>query len=927
MKSRLLFLLAVCLLLLVVFASCGKKEPEKTTPEATTPEVTTPTVTTPDPNAVMYTVVWNIPLPRGERIETQVAEGQIPVPPEVPTNEDEGYRYVFQKWSEELKPVTGDDSYTAIIKKERKTYTVTLTVDDKVYDSFTCGYGLYPEYTGKTPEKAGMTFLFWQNFDQPVGGDTTCAAIFSRYPAATMRAAITAAASANDSNASSAALFLALQEKEVPGSVSDELLTYLRYIGKKATKFNLSPNFYFPFVAGCIAVSKTTDIWQELTENEVERLDYIMKAFAVMAAVGTDDGNSYSTGPDYIGNYNKNWNPNYRLANVTQILFAVSYFGSADAVNQILREFDYDTYVAKFEEFGWTSAYKAWTTMVEGFNDPDGDGRGTYTVTALTEKDKANGNFGEHTVNFVTPKVMLMEGGVVYAITALDRIGQKIGDAKGTGRSVRQIGIDGYHYMGHALSETDAIWGALATHNYGGGKVVSSVGVQGPYYAGIADGSSSPVQGLSGMLLEFKSGARSSLSYCLHDFTMGVGSEAALVALGLYDPTAEENAKFARMIWVGNTDLIYKAEKGYWSFSGDKSRGESKLVTASDGGASYVIWKGYWEAVGGKQFTLDDFDIPKPGSVIVDIVNNENYAKDSSSSPDLTYSFDRSPDVSGNKSYMENAYIFEFSLMLDESSLPFGIRLRGNVNNKRDDIIKVGADGLITPVDKFLTPEGDAPLSYQISGYGWHRIAVMYRQIATPNDTDKTISYTIEVTILVNGVEIGTYLGNTAVFTGNGWLLYTAEYDETAEEHVKQLDNDPEKGAEGVYWQTYRGKCFNDETLAWFQLFGDVIVSCGTEPVLKVTKVTYELNGGAFVQNKLLEANSGYVTEYNYTNAPHYGVAGRTPELPLAAREDKSFLGWFTTPDCTGDPILVIPEGDSVTLYAAWEAVQDGTEP
>ena len=56
----------------------------------------------------------------------------------------------------------------------------------------------------------------------------------------------------------------------------------------------------------------------------------MMKAFAMLESFATSDFNNYSTGPSMGGNYYKDWNPNYRLANIPVMVYATYFFGVGD---------------------------------------------------------------------------------------------------------------------------------------------------------------------------------------------------------------------------------------------------------------------------------------------------------------------------------------------------------------------------------------------------------------------------------------------------------------------------------------------------------------------------------------------------------------------------------------------------------------------
>ena len=449
--------------------------------------------------------------------------------------------------------------------------------------------------------------------------------------------------SLNDPTDCNSALCLAIQSKLSNGSFSAQVLTYLRYLiaGGNEPTFDFNPNFSNPMISGTVAVAKTVPaVWNSLTQSEVEKLDLLMKCMAVHAAQATDDSCNYTTGPGGKGNYNKNWNPNYPLSNAAQIMFCVSYFGSGDAVNEVLREFDYDTYVAEFTEWGWTNVLSTWTretdfeagtvayrTAAESVSKAydttgqivtnDGNGHMTLRVTT-TADDIAAGLTGyelgeERIINYTTPKAMLTEGGEVFCMRALYRINQYVGKSGGTGLGVPAIGEKGYAYKGNDLSAEGirGIWNYLLDYNYSGGTVSSkevSDG-EGGFLCFIENNLTSPVEGFGGMMKEFRSGQRSSVIYCQEDFIMCEATTAALEILDLYNPLDAANLELAKKTWVGNTDFLFKAENGYWSYTGTASRGKPEFSYGV--GSGYNIWRFYWLDNGAKRYSVEGFDISR----------------------------------------------------------------------------------------------------------------------------------------------------------------------------------------------------------------------------------------------------------------------------------------------------------------------------
>lgn len=870
--------------------------------------------------SVVYTITWIL---YGDNVvETKHVENTIPTPPETARGESEGYYHIFKEWDMELLPVTEDTFYRARYTKEPKLFPVTFSVRGETVAVVDTPYDSVPVYPADAPlpKWGDCQFAGW-TVNSPIKGAVTSEAIFTLFdPAATQRAVDTLGRSKVGGTAASSALYLALQEHECPGILTDYVVDYLKDAYDNARlQFDLIPNFFYPSVAALYAVAKDTPgVWGKLSAAEIEEIDWIMRSFAVIAAIGTDDENTYSSGPGYTGNYGKGWNPNYRLSNVTPLLFCVDYFGGADAVNRILADFDYDTYVAKFKEYGWTYALDCWThdALEKKVSDPDGDGLGTYETITDKEDNIADPKLvvgTPRTVNYVTPRRMLMNGGEVFCIVSLGRIGQWVGMSGGTGIGVPAIGQKGYSYMGHSLSEIADIWDDLLAYNYSGGRVTSSKG-DGEWRAYIEGELTSPYQGIPGMMKEFNSGARSSASYCKEDFTLVMTSHAALELLGYYDSTAKEHETIFQRMWIGNNDLIYKLEKGYWSFSGTASRGKPYLCV-EDNGNGYMLWKSYWYEKYDSRYTLAFFEDLRYATFVLD-----GHAFISSptteNSPDITLTGGYAGLLKAGKEYWENSgFIFEFTVRNGQFNKEFGIRLRTGA--KRNDLIVFTKDGKIASANASLvTPVGDYPDTVALQGYGWHRIAILYEQKSTADPVAKTVSDTFTLTVLINGEVKTVYQVSEGYMKSNGWNLYTATYDETQPGNIKYTANTSSE----PYWQIYSAGVYNNPQGRWCIEIGDLKTSSGTTPAVKTARVVYHLQGGEVAEPDLIQSEKGYQTEYRQSPLAYF-VTERAYALPELVREGYRFVGWYDNPEGTGNKIETIKADGSevIELYAVFE--------
>ena len=297
---------------------------------------------------------------------------------------------------------------------------------------------------------------------------------------------------------------------------------------------------------GIYMCKNTPAIWNELTAEEVEKLDLLMESLAVSVNWGYNDANDYSTGLDMKGNFGKGWNPNYRCSFLPGILVASMYFGGADKVNAMLEGFDYDAYMKRLDTAGFTNIKTAWSAAGKDLMENGG---------TCTQKNGASGGSGK---------------GVKLAFT----------------------------YQGMALSDYVGITEHLTKYTYGG-VVRNDYGVKGTdAYAYIMNDGSSPYLGQSGMMLEFCSsdanGIRSDANYCYDSMSIMVPYFAALKLTGKWDSDTERMQALDSLVEVGTEDLIYKLAQGYKSYSKGEKLEHHEYSLVSKG---YRMAKDIWRKV------------------------------------------------------------------------------------------------------------------------------------------------------------------------------------------------------------------------------------------------------------------------------------------------------------------------------------------
>lgn len=500
--------------------------------------------------------------------------------------------------------------------REDDVYTITFVTGD-TQRVLTVGKDFLPSYEGEVADFNGMQFVTWYPALAPVTENATYTAIYTDVITPELFLSMlngeygysqkqytTTTNLWRDMQAMAEIYTLVLQQHEYPQPlVAEVIVHHIRgMISEKCLlPIDCSTNWNYGMTAATFAMIKDTpSIWGLLSASDIERMDTMLLAFAYIHSIGTSDYNDYRTGPGLGGNYRKTWNPNYRLGNVTGMAFIPYYFGNGDIddgaawLNEKIRTFDeteYERMIGKFSIYGWDEAYACWTT--EG-------------TTA-----------GNGAVSTSTAKQMLIYGG---SVTHKSIDGQTLQNSSGVGvnNGGRDYTYTGYFGTSYTLYQPEMILRDLAYYNFSGGEIKSDfyydVGNGLEKLAGISDGTTSPYEGQTGMLLEFASGNRSSASYCNDDFIITtlmfsaashlpryeVNGESRTVktvnggqTVYLYDVTAD--ATLWSMAQYGNEDFIYKVIHGYDNIaSGSYGSNVTSSTNESNIGSGYHMMKALW---------------------------------------------------------------------------------------------------------------------------------------------------------------------------------------------------------------------------------------------------------------------------------------------------------------------------------------------
>ncbi|MFB7740308.1 hypothetical protein ACFC08_39640 [Streptomyces sp. NPDC056112] len=292
---------------------------------------------------------------------------------------------------------------------------------------------------------------------------------------------------------------------------------------------------------GLALVHATPSVWAHLNHTDQDRVGLLMRSLAIAANWSFNDPNNFYTALDQVGNFQKTYNANYREGYVGVAIAADLYFGP-DQLNKVFADFSYDAYVRRLTDAGFTSILATWEK---------------------TGKDA-------------------MENG------AADCCG-------GNGVGVRKPFV----YQDVPLNDPVGIFEKLADFTYDH-QVSSSVG-NGKAY--IADGTTSPYEGQSGMLHEFDSsdskGLRSDALYSYEGWMNSVTTRATMTVLGAWGQGPSQTAAVEALMRVGSGDLIYKMEHGYQGYANGAPQFVSETAPASNGPSikGWFFDKAVWQTL------------------------------------------------------------------------------------------------------------------------------------------------------------------------------------------------------------------------------------------------------------------------------------------------------------------------------------------
>ena len=340
---------------------------------------------------------------------------------------------------------------------------------------------------------------------------------------------------------------------------SDRALAHIRHIISGGREFHFDSG---PFLAtgvlpnAILMMRKTPVIWDQLEPEEVEKIDLLMEAAAIIANWGFNDSNNYFTGLSMRGNFNKSWNPNFRVKGIAAIVAASMYFGGADELNAILAAFDHATFMQRLLDAGFTTIHYVWSGMTRPM-DPDimmYGGRIPGPIH-LAPSGQGGGIGAGVRVPFVYHGYTLDEiPDIVYRLL----VGGQLSPLPAPPHPV------------HTLNQVHRLPGTYQ-------RIVQNGWTRGSLYTYTLGGASSPFLGQMGAFYEFYtndgSGFRSDAMYGYMSMQVIV---PFMINLAMFydgwDGTTPRQQQVHRQIHVGHEDLIFKLYHGFrsWSHGGGR---------------------------------------------------------------------------------------------------------------------------------------------------------------------------------------------------------------------------------------------------------------------------------------------------------------------------------------------------------------------
>ncbi|MHA4845007.1 hypothetical protein ACX0G7_12620 [Flavitalea antarctica] len=296
-----------------------------------------------------------------------------------------------------------------------------------------------------------------------------------------------------------------------------------------------------PLAQALVLIKYNSTLWNKLKIKEREQLSFLMKCLVVAGNYCQNFYNQISTDLYQTYDWRKTWNPNHQEGYVGIMIAGFHFFGGKDAVDNILKDFSFDKYMAQLKKYRFKNIIDAWTAAGKALLENGG-------------KDAGGG----------------VTKGVKMPFTY-------------------QSLVNGTQLPYHPTRLYKDLHQKMYVH------VVTDSSLSRKAYTINA---SSPYKGQQGMCYEFQTtdafGERSAAMYCYEGWWNNVITRTTLELLGKVDRTIISREMDNRMM-VGSNDLIFKLENGYQSLANGKLMVQ-KISEANKGYACVKhIWKDWLE--------------------------------------------------------------------------------------------------------------------------------------------------------------------------------------------------------------------------------------------------------------------------------------------------------------------------------------------
>ncbi len=278
-------------------------------------------------------------------------------------------------------------------------------------------------------------------------------------------------------------------------------------------------------------IRHTPAIWNELTTTEQDKVRWIVKAMAVAAQWTHHDGNDARITIDGESGFKKWHNPNHQAGYLSVAIGAAAFFlADGTTLDEVLASFNYDSWIAKFEEYRLLHTKTTWTVWPEVKE---------YMMNGGTLPGDAITGVGENGVR-----------------APFTRVGLSMNDP-----------VNGW-----------AILADLIFHWEAQSRIANRHSDDPERQFRCREDAISSVEGRYGMMYEFiagdGSGMRSSLLYSQVTWRIFSLIQATIITCG-YMPDNEMARDINRRYYVGTRDIFFKGEHEWFSRGNGKEEWQS----------------------------------------------------------------------------------------------------------------------------------------------------------------------------------------------------------------------------------------------------------------------------------------------------------------------------------------------------------------